>query len=273
MERKQRVFKSDLTDVSAEVNAFLSGSTAMDSAVLYVGAELPFNHKYFDITTANAAAKSLSKVEYWSGNAWIEVVDLHDGTAAAGKSLAEPGNISWARDIDKAGWSAERDSDDVTGLSGTRVFNLYWSKFTWSTGDGAGVCSYIGERFSDDNDLFAYYSELRNSTLMDAYQPNKTDWKDQSFAAADAIVKHMRRNGIIVRREQILDASLYTEASIHKTAQIAFNGLGNGYAERARDAEAAFLKAVNVRFPEVDVNGDGELSAYEKQINISWGSR
>lgn len=273
MDRKQRVFKGDKTDISAEVNAFLSGSAAMNSAVLYVGAELPFNHKYFDITTANEDAKTLTKVEYWSGTAWIPVVDLNDGTAASGISLAQGGVISWARDIEKVGWSPERDSNNISDLSSTRVFNLYWSKFTWSNADGDGACDYIGERFSDDNDLFAYYSELRNTTLMDAYEPGKTDWKAQSFAAADAIIKHMRRNGIIVRREQILDASLYTEASIHKTAHIAFNGFGNGYVDRARDAEAAFIKAVNIKYHEIDRDGSGDLSNSERGISVQWGSR
>ncbi len=273
MDRKQRVLKADLTDISSEVNAYLESTAALNSSVLYVGAELPFNHKYFDITTANAADKTLSSVAFWSGNSWITAVDVKDGTAAAGKSLAQPGSISWARDPSLAGWGCQLDSNNIPALAGTRIFNLYWCRFTWSNGDGAAVCNYVGERFSSDADLFSIYSTLRNTTLMAAYKSGKTDWDDQAFAAADEIVQYLRRAGLVVRREQILDGSLYRVASIHKTAQIAFTGIGNGYIEAAANAEARFKLAMDVKYHELDRDGSGDLSHSEKTIRTSWGSR
>lgn len=273
MDRKQRVLKTDLTDVSALVNQFRSGTTALNSTILYIGAELPFNHKYFDISTANATSKTLSSVSIWTGSAWTDVVDLNDGTASGGISLAQSGTISWSRDIMRAGWGCHQDSNTIPALAGTRIFNLYWSRFTWSNASGSGVCRYIGERFSNDDDLFDFYPDLRSTTLMAAFETGKTDWKDQSLAAADAIIQHMRRNRIIVRREQIMDGSLYNEASIHKTAQLIFNGLGNGYFERAKIAQQEFLRAVDIKFHEVDTNATGDASGYEKNLTTSWVSR
>jgi hypothetical protein len=158
-------------------------------------------------------------------------------------------------------------------LSDLRIFNLYWCRFTWSSSDTVFACRYIGERFSTDNDLFRLYADLRSSALMSAYQTGKTDWKDQSFAAADAIVQHLRRNNVIARREQIMDGSIFNEASVHKTAQIIMNGLGNGYFERARMCEQAFMRAVNIKYPEVDSCGLGQASGYDKAMSTSWGTR
>jgi hypothetical protein len=84
----------------------------------------------------------------------------------------------------------------------------------------------------------------------------------------------MRKNRIIVRKEQILDTSLYAEAGVHKTAEIIFSGLGNpAYQERAATASKKFLSAVDVKFPEIDLNADGILSHQEKSTSISYGTR
>lgn len=272
MDRKQRVLKSDLTDVSTLVSDYLAGTTLLDSAVIYIGAELPFNHKYFELSVANAAAKTISKIELWNGSAWVEVVDINDGTKSSGISLAQSGSISWARDLRLSGWSQQYDSNDIAALATTRIFNLYWSRFTWTNADGAGACKHIGERFNTDEDLFAHYADLRSSGMMAAYETGKTDWKDQSFAAADAIVKHLRRNGTIIRREQILDTSLYNEAAVHKTAQIIYQGIGNS-SENSKVAEQRFRTAIDIKFVEVDRDGSGDLSTREKTVSVNFGTR
>jgi len=273
MDRKQRVLKADLTDVSSSVNDILAGTFDLDTATLYVGAELPFNHKYFELSTVNAAAKVLSSIHLWNGSTWVACVDINDGTAVAGVAFAQSGAITWARDILLSGWSSQSDSNDIAALAGTRIFNLYWAKFTWSTATGAGVCKYIGERFNTDEDLFSLYPDLRSTGLMTSFKTGKTDWKDQSFIAANEVVQHMRRNGIIIRREQILDTSLYNAAGIHKTAEIIYNGLGNGSFDKAAKAEKNFIQSMNIKFPEVDRDGSGDLSTTEKKISTSYLGR
>ncbi len=108
---------------------------------------------------------------------------------------------------------------------------------------------------------------------MAAYRTGKTDWREETIAASEQIVSHLRRNNVIVRREQIFDWSLFTEASVHKTAELIFSGLGNGYFERAKIAQAKFEKAVNVKFAEIDLDASGDVTDSEKTISQSWGTR
>jgi len=275
-DRKQRVLKLDKTDVSQECNDILAGTFALDTTTLYIGAEFPFNHKYFEISTSNLTAKTLSSVHLWNGTAWVAAVDIKDGTALSGVSLGRSGSISWSVDQSStaASWVTQQDSNLMSDLSGTKIFNLYWCKITFSNASGVGYCSYIGERFNNDEDLFSHYADLRNSGLIAQYKTGKTDWKDQCLIAANAIVQHMRKNRVIVRKEQILDTSIYAEAGIHKTAEIIFSGLGNpAYQERAAVAAKKFYSAVDVKFPEVDLNADGILSYQEKSNSISYGTR
>ncbi len=283
MDRKQRVIWSDngtLIDVSKALGDFRRDSltfvyTQVQDA-LYVGAELPFNHKYFDIGTANDVA-SVFSVAIWSGSAWNAAVDVKDETvtaAAATTSLAQSGFISWARDLTTGGWGQQPDSNNITALAGTRIFDLYWCRFTWSvTLKSTTTLKYIGERLSDDEDLFDLYPDLANASLMSAYETGKTSWKDQEFAAADFIVKHLRRNGILFRKEQIMDETLLTEASVHKTAGIIYAGLGNGYRDRVKDCNERFNETVPDKFPEVDRNASGDADMVEKTTSMSWGSR
>jgi hypothetical protein len=137
LNRTQRVLWKNgvtLTDVSVAANdwrgagvtfAYLSGD------YLYLGTELPFNRKYFDVSSPNAVTAAVS-VDLWTGDSWIAVKDLVDETAVAGKSLAVAGDVSWAQDIDNMRWTSQRISSEVTGLSGTNIYNLYWVRFSWS---------------------------------------------------------------------------------------------------------------------------------------------
>ncbi len=108
---------------------------------------------------------------------------------------------------------------------------------------------------------------------MTAYETGKTSWLDQEYAASDAIVKALRRNGVIVRREQIMDESLLNEAAIHKTAAIIYAGLGNGYRDRVKDANAMSDATLPTKFPEVDTNADGFADRCEKTTNTTWLTR
>jgi len=97
--RKQRVIYSDngtLIEISQPVNDFRAGSYVFAGFVaaedkLYIGTELPFNHKWLEIGVPNDVA-SVSSVDIWSGSAWIPGVDVNDGTqATSGKALSGSG--------------------------------------------------------------------------------------------------------------------------------------------------------------------------------------
>ncbi len=282
MDRKQRVIWSDngtLTDVSKALGDYRRDAVTFAYTVvqdkLYVGAELPFNHKYFDLGVANDVA-SVVTIDIWNGADWVPAVDISDETATpgSGKSLSRSGFISWSRDPLRGGWAEQTDSNNITALATTRMFNLYWCRFTWSaTLTATMTLKYVGELLNDDEDLFDLYPDLNNAALMTAFEAGKTSWKDQGFQAADSIVKHMRRNGILIRKEQIMDETLLTEAAVHKTAAIIYSGMGNGSRDRVKDCNEKFAEAMPDKFPEVDTDATGDADSYEKATRMSWGSR
>lgn len=53
-----------------------------DSEYMYIGSDLPFNHRFFYIETANITPANLA-VDIWDGNNWNAAVDVNDQTAIA----------------------------------------------------------------------------------------------------------------------------------------------------------------------------------------------
>lgn len=283
MNRNQRIIWSDdgvLKDVSLVLSDFRSDSlvfpfvTAED--YLYVASELPFNTRHFEVSTVNAVAASVA-VWLWNGSEWVATKDVLDGTKTeplGGVSLARSGEVTYAQDIDNAGWSKERVSGDITGLSGTSIFNMYWTRWHWSANLTAGTAlKHIGYLFSDDDDLFGSYPDLQNSNLKTAYETGKTDWREQCFGASEAIIAEMRRRNIIISRNQIFDTSLLLYANIHKTAEIIYGGLGSAYAEARLAAAKAYTEALNIKFFQVDSNASGTIDSQEKSSSMGFMTR
>ncbi len=276
----QRILFNDngvLSDASIALNDFRSGSLALPFVAaedaLYVGAEMPFNHLYFDVSAANAAPSSVA-IDTWTGTQWQPAVDILDFTASSGASLSLPGPIVFRPDEDNQGWLLEEDSEDVSGLAGTRIRLMYWLRIKWSADLDAGtVISHIGYRFNDDQDLFSFYPDLNNSDFLESFKAGKTDWKEQEFQAAQSIIMDLKKRNIIWFPGQILDFQLFKEPAIHKTAAIIFAGLGGSQADEALKAEKRYDTAKNLERYNLDLNADGTLQRAEKTIKSSWGDR
>ena len=74
MDRTQRIIWSDngtLRDISAVLNDFRRGTQVLALVgaedKIYVASEMPFNHKYFDVSVANAVACDIT-VKTWNGS-------------------------------------------------------------------------------------------------------------------------------------------------------------------------------------------------------------
>lgn len=282
LDRKQRVLWNKVAtiyDVSPELNSFRTGSavfayTAATDAI-YIGCEAPFAHKFIDVKVANAVAGTLS-VHLWDGAAWRAVIDLVDGTAVAGASLAQDGTLSWTVDPDFAGWQTENDSTDVSGLSlGPRVLNLYWMRLTYSANMTATTeLNYVGDLFCDDDDLETRYPDFRHQNLKTAYgSSTKTDWQEQCAAAGEELVRELRRRGLIRRREQIIDSSLLNIPATHLTASIIYGGLGSNYVAHAARAIEHYRGSLDLSYFEIDSNADGVIDDGEKQKTTWYGTR
>lgn len=274
----QRILKSisgTLTDVSIDLNYHHKGSIIAALNVgdyLYVGSDLPFNHKYFEIEAGNVNAASLA-VEIWYSGAWVSAVDLIDETAASGKTLAAGGIVQWATNRLK-GWEREQDSADVTGLTDTVIYNMYWARFSVSAELSAATeVSFVGNRFSNDVVLFEQYPGLNNTELMAAFKAGKTDWNEQHQVAADFIVRELKSRSIITSGAQLLDSSLFTEAAVHKTAHVIYSALGKAYAEHRDEAIKAYHRSLNFKHFHADTNADASTSPVERAHSTGFMTR
>ena len=270
--QQQRILWKDdasAVDLTASLNNYRADSetTALAAAAdyLFIGSDLPFNHKYIELSTVNAAASVLS-VDIWWANAWHDAVDLIDQTILSGASLGKSGLVQWSPGEFK-GWDPEQDSDDVTGLTGTKIYDMYWVRLAFTADLTAGTAvKYIGHKFCDDADLEGTYPIVKPSGLKTAWASGKTDWKDQIFDASEVIVRDLKRTGIIKSPAQLMDPELLRNACVHKAAALIFHGLGTAYIDMKKEAEKAYSSALDMKMFVVDRTGDARAQPSERYM-------
>lgn len=260
------------TDISQAVNDYRTGvaSFAYTSGdYLYIGGVLPFNNLWIELGTVNAVAASVS-IDLWFGHAWVPAVDILDGTAG----LTATGRLQWTTDLNKS-WDVEQYSKYVTGLpAGSAIYNMYWMRLSWDTTLTAGTTiKYIGQKFSDDSQLYSFYPDLNNSAVRTSFASGKTDWTEQHYMAAEHIIRDLRKGGIIVSRGQIMDYAMLVDASCHKVAETVYQAFGEPYFEQLKQARAAYKEACNLKFFNVDRNADGRLDPVERVFSTDFGTR
>lgn len=274
----QRVLFSDngtIADWTLAMNDYEADAKTFNYTVsqdyLYAAGDMPFNHKFFDVGTANAVASAVSVHIWWAG-AWQAAVDVIDETSVSGVSLAQSGIIRWSTSRLK-GWDLEQDSDDVSGLSTvTGIYSMYWVRFTWNaTLTGSSTLKYIGHRFANDDHIYSQYPNLTN--LKTAFASGKTNWDEQNFLAGEHIVDDLKAKRIITTSTQILDPELYRDAAVHKAAEIILRGLGDAYEKQRMEAHAQYKRAVGKQSFGVDLNATGNIEQFEKQVDWNFLSR
>lgn len=243
---------------------------------LFLGSDFPFNHKYFDLKVFNDQAATMV-IELWSGNIWVPVVDIMDETAVAGIPFSQSGIISWQPNLDTTSWSYD-DTDEMGGSGledGPKIFKLYWLRMSFNVALKTTLESYyVGHRFSADPALESEYPELGDSRNLTAWKSGKTDWKEQSLVAAEYIIQDLRgMKDLIISPSQILDWNIFEKASVHKTAEIVFRGMGDDYQDQKLDAMVNYKKALSVGKFNIDQDMDASLSDGEKRTNHLYGTR
>jgi hypothetical protein len=277
-----RIIFSDngtLKDYTNELNYFASKTAIIDYTTatdyVFIGGDLPFNNKYIMVSSPNAATGAQTKVEYWDGTSWVIAIDVNDETASGDKVLAQSGHISWTFDDEKTSWMWD-ETDEMTssGLETLKIFGLYWIRLSWNkTLTNTTALQYIGQKFSEDIDLGSYYPELTLSATKAQFLTGKTDWNDQQFIAADNICRDLQVKGIIKHKNQILDWHMFTEASIHKVAEIVFLAFGNDFQENRKAAQQYYNQAMKTITPKIDRNNNAILDLDEKLVRTGFMSR
>lgn len=260
-----------LKDLSVDLNNLFAVDRVVDFVALtdkiYIGSDLPFNHRYFKISVPNAVASVVS-VDIWDGSQWQSAVDVIDMTqATAGTALSQSGIIAWS--VDRNHVWGKRDTTELmtgSGLETLKIYQMYWVRLTLSADlTGTTALRYVGHKFSSDNDLGGYYPDLNRAAVMAAFQSGKTAWDEQHVLAAEEIIRDLRKKNIIWNRNQIFGWEEFTDAAVHKVAEIVFTAFGKDYESRKENARDNYEDALDkVVQSAIDKNADGVLSQEEK---------
>ena len=264
------------TDYSREVNDWRTGSKAFaytSGGYLYIGSDVPFNNLYIDLGTTKNAVSAVVSAQMWWAQAWTDAVDVIDETLVSGVSLAQSGRITF-RPSDLKGWDSIPRTNDVSALSTYSIYDFYWARLSWNaTLTSTTDLKYIGQKFSEDGDLFVYYPDLNSTALLTAHASGKTNWNDQHFAAAEVIIRSLMSKNIVWSKGQILDASRFVEASIHKTAEIIYSSFGSAYANNKTAAAESYKSAINMGRFAIDLVGEAKLEKDVKRNHTMWQTR
>lgn len=257
---------TSLVDVSDNLNDYLNSETISNltaSKYIYIGSELPFNHRFLNVSTVNTNA-SLTSVHVWGGESWKQAVDILDGTldSTQTKSFSKPGIISWSV-AKEDGWY-KKDTDRMTGsgLETLKIYDLYWARISVSAAHSSGAAAnYIGWKFSDDSHFGVYYPDLNTNGVKTQFASGKTTWNDQHHEVASIIVRDltMRQNADIVSPNQIIRWEWLSEASNHRLAELIYNSFGPD-GEKQRDAaQKKYKESLMLAVTQFDMNGSTRL--------------
>jgi len=274
-----RIFFSDngvIQEITKKVEQYnspgfdLAYTAAQD--YLYVGHILPFNNFFLKIGEDPNEIASTMRVDVWDGREWIQTVYLEDETNA----LSNSGHVTYVPNKDNR-WQIESTNykgEKVDGLESIVVYDLYWIRISFSVTLTADVSiSFVGQKFSNDEDLFAEYPVLNSSTLLESVKTGKTDWEEQHLRAAEIIEKDLISKNVILSGAQILRISDYRLASVCKTAQIIFQSMGDDYADDVEKARLEYERRLDRSIQAIDRNGDGILDSSERFIRTGFLSR
>jgi hypothetical protein len=264
------------TDITLETSEFDSqtATVTLNANVdyLYIGTSLPFNHRWFEVSSANVTAATPS-IDIWYANSWKAVVDTLDRTDSSGTPMAQSGNLEFTPDRD-FGWDIELDSDDVTELANAPLtYNKYWMRISFDANVSFDL-KYVGQKFTNETNLYAKYPVFDSTGLRTSWSSGKTDWDEQLFAASDEVVEDLISRRIIWDRNQILDLATLKNPTIHKCASLIFRGLGaNRNPEQLKDAEEKYIHSMDKKQWKVDLNADAQLDPIEKKSSTIFMTR
>jgi len=262
------------TDHTKALNDHMNGKTAalsFDSGdYLYVSSLLPFNHKFFGVSTASNDNQSPIIELAAASNEWNQTVDQLDYT----DQFAVSGVLQFTTNWDKQWARFSRNVTDLAAMATAPVvYDSYWFRISFAAATQFTL-SYIGQLFSSDSDLYAEYPQLQNEAILEGWETGKTTWFDQHVIAANYLAKALIERKITVTRDQILDIATFRSAAVHKTAHIIFSGLGaKNYENEIKQAAANYKEAMTIDKFQVDTNLNARKDISEILVTTSRATR
>lgn len=245
---------------------------------LYVGSRLPFNHLYFNIIPPTvdpqnpiAPVDATMKVEYFDGTTWNQVVEVIDETVG----FTVPGFVQFTPNRQK-GWmmrSTNYAGEKVTGLEQVVIYDFYWTRISFDVTLNETTLKWVGNLFSDDEDLGVEYPDLVRANTITSFKAGKTNWQEQHARAASLLIDDLVNKGLIYGAGQILDWREFTNACICKTAEIIYNSFGDDYKDDVIAARKEYNARLNKRFSRIDINGDATENEKERYHETGFFTR
>ena len=271
--RKTRILFSNngsITDLTPDLNNYHLGDFTLDDFAfgedyLYIGNIAPFNHFYLKLATANTESLSVD-VQYWSGTQWRSVVEVIDET----NGLTQSGFITFVPDRDHAWIQSDTNGtgQTITGLTNVTIYDKYWIRLVLSANPSVTTkISWLGQKFSTDNDLGSEYPELLSTNVKTSFEAGKTDWEEQHVRAAELIVAELTKANIIYSKSQILERHTFMLPSVSKVAEMAYVNFGDDFADQAQNARAEFKSRIQKGIYDIDLNADAELDTFESNMS------
>lgn len=265
---------STVTELTEEIKRFGQGTKTISYSsgdYIYIASDFPFNHTYFKLGDNVNSQNVTLNVEYWSNSDWRSVVHLNDLTQA----FSQSGFIEFTPDREGA-WmmtSTNYGGNTIPDLASITVYDKYWSRISLTGNMDDVDFDWIGNLFSDDNDLYAEYPIFNDDNFLSCFKAGKTDWQEQHVRAADVIVKELKQKNIILGKEQILDRDIFMPASVVKVAEIIFNAFGRDYNDSREIARNEFKSRMDLSQFNVDINNNGDKEPFETVSRQGWISR
>lgn len=285
-----RIFYGDngvLTDFTDELSKFATEEKTIPAweganDFLYLGMHHPFNHFYLKLGTIKNVVTAAMQVEYWDGDEWIQVVEIRDRT----NGFKNDGFVTFTPN-DRQGWASDDTADknddnsltpEIPDLGTVVVYDRYWIRISLNADLTVNTAvKWIGNKFSDDNDLAAVKSSLTRQVWRDMFTPGsvgtKLDWEEQHVYAAELIVEDLIDAGTIWSKGQILSREKFKHASVQKVAEIIYDEGGPNHVDQRDSARQEYLDRIQNIKPEVDENKDGILQPSEVQSSQEFMSR
>lgn len=266
---------STITDITRKVEKLKTDSYSMSYSIgdaIYIGQDFPFNHFYLKMGTVKNAVTAAMTVQYYGQSGFTDSVNLMDDTLA----IFNSGFVEFTPNR-QSSWQKKSTNDNnetISELSSVYIYDLYWIKITFNQNLTPAInVNWIGQKFSDDYDLYSEYPIFNDADTMSVYEAGKTDWEEQHATSAELIVKDLKGKGIIFSKEQILERDQFKLASVSKTAQIIYTSFGKDYLDRVEQSKKEYSERINIALPKVDLNNNAILDLKEKNNQVGWGTR
>jgi hypothetical protein len=262
---------SGLKDISKQLANYIGESVLFDYKLndyLYIASDIPFTGFFFDLSEFNDVTAN-TIIEIYNGDEWVSAVDIQDET----NGLKNNGYLRFSPDIDDD-WGMVKSSKEIIELNTLNIYYKYWARISFDAELLATTeLKYIGHMFCNDGELALEYPDLMLTSTLNNFENGKTTWQPQAIRATDIVIRDIVNIGVIESGSQIFDYRDYSDATIHKLAEIIFNSFGDAYRDQSQAARQEYQARLNRRLHKVDRNKNAIKEPFENNTDTGFMKR